>query len=541
MRPLAILLICASCFAATTKAAERHALLIGVGAYTSVRALEGPPNDVASLKSLLIGKYGYSPKFVHTLVDRQATKQGIMQALKDLVNEVNPGDYVFFYYSGHGTSFYDPTNKMKQLIAEDTGASLPVDFSASSLDAFGKSVLLGHELRPFFTTLDSKAQVFAVYDSCFSQDSMKALSPGTPKYVALSDAVKGVPKGDLDEAEEVAAKAPVADANTPLPYKHLIAISAAKRDQAALDLGGDKTLDGKAHGQLTNAILMGLNGAADKNHDGIVTHEELFNYVNELSVNWRHNPKLRVSADSDSALQQPAFAPSKSIVQDAGCRHEPAREPKVSAPADLLSALGKGFIPVTEGWDVKAVAQGNGFVLYDAGGIQMNAEPMTRQKALDRLRAEPVITQLSELHYCQQKFNIQLSMNPPDQGKYMQEQEIEFSAKLDRSAYLLVIDIDQEGSITVIYPPQNSERLSVGKLNLLQKTRVQSPYGVDLIKAFAFENKPEGFEKLLIPTDGHEVYLHPGDPRLNTLLKMLSADTPERSETKLRLITTGKD
>jgi hypothetical protein len=505
-------------------AADNHALLIGVGAYKSAPKLDGPPHDVDSIRSLLLDKYHYHSRFVHTLVDQQATRQAIVQAMKDLVSEVKPGDYVFFYYSGHGTSYDDSDNKFRTAISEDTAASLPVDFDYSSRAAFGKSILLGTELRSFFIDLDAKAQVFAVFDSCYSQDAMKAITKGTPKYFHY---------GTFD------ATLKPCDASSLLPYRHLIAISAAKCNQTAVDVSDDfikshpnATVDGRAHGRLTNAILRGLQGAADKNHDGVISHEELFNYVSELSAsNWGHNPSLRVSADSSNSLQQPAFAGQVAGL-DTTCVHLPDRQPRVTAPADLFSKLGKGFRPVTEDWDIKAVSQNDRFLLYDAGGIQLNEAPMSPEKALARLRAEPLLEQLSDLRYCQQRFNVQLGSDQPDRGRYLQGQTITFSAKLDGGAYLLVIDIDQEGGVTVIYPSSTAARpLPAGK-TVLTKTEVLGPFGVDLIKAFAFESKPEGFDGFLAP-----LTLPPGDPRLTALLSMVKTDGPDRSETKIGLIT----
>jgi Caspase domain len=530
-------------WASLAHAFDRHALLIGIGAYSHPNELDGPPHDVEAMRSLLVGQYGYDPRYVHVLVDKQATKQAILQAMTDLVKAVRAGDYVFFYYSGHGTSYYGK-GQLNKGIPEETGASLPVDFSQSSLAAFGQSVLLGSELRPFFKELDGKAQVFAIYDSCYSEDAMKALRPAKLKYVSLRQLFPGVSKGDLDDAEAGEVNAGNSAA-VPLPYRQLIAISAAKRDQAAADLGAEAlrlnphaTFDGKPHGQLTNAIMVGLQGAADKNHDGTVSHEELFNYVNELSASgWHHNPKLLLSPDS-AALQQPALA-SNQRVSDTSCRQAPARKSRVSVSGDLLEEIGENSTQVAEGWDIKAVARGDKFILYDAGGVQINNEPLTRPQAIARLRAESVIEQLSELRYCQQKFNVQLELNPPDRGRYLEGQKIDFSVKLDRAAYLLVIDIDQEGAVTVIYPGTTLSKLAAGLKHTLTKSVVSSPYGVDLIKAFAFENKPAGFDGFTTRPDGRPILMHPGDPALYDLLKMVASDSPERSETRIRLITSA--
>ena len=53
------------CVAVNAQAA-RHAVLIGVGSYPGA-ALEGPINDVKAIKSILIGKWGFTLKNTQTL------------------------------------------------------------------------------------------------------------------------------------------------------------------------------------------------------------------------------------------------------------------------------------------------------------------------------------------------------------------------------------------------------------------------------------------------------------------------------------------
>src|SRR5262249_49065275 len=62
----------------------------------------------------------------------------------------------------------------------------------------------------------------------------------------------------------------------PYPYKNLIYISAADETQPAKDLASQESVYGKAHGALTDVLLLGLNGAADTNHDQTITYQELY-------------------------------------------------------------------------------------------------------------------------------------------------------------------------------------------------------------------------------------------------------------------------
>jgi uncharacterized caspase-like protein len=51
---------------------------------------------------------------------------------------------------------------------------------------------------------------------------------------------------------------------------------------------------GNGHGVFTYFLLKGLQGAADKNHDGVITAEELFAYLKQTvpqETNGRQNPR----------------------------------------------------------------------------------------------------------------------------------------------------------------------------------------------------------------------------------------------------------
>src|ERR1700682_1795852 len=92
---------------------EKWALLIGINAYryaeeAGFHRLQGCRDDVASLRALLVGKYGFPPANIRTLLDSQATRSAILHAIQDdMVAKAGPEDIVAFYYSGHGSECYD--------------------------------------------------------------------------------------------------------------------------------------------------------------------------------------------------------------------------------------------------------------------------------------------------------------------------------------------------------------------------------------------------------------------------------------------------
>lgn len=78
-----------------------YALIIGIG-----RDLPDTVNDAHALHKILIDKQkaGYPDAQVQLITEGAATKQGIIDALKELANQTkdNPNATVLIYYSGHG-------------------------------------------------------------------------------------------------------------------------------------------------------------------------------------------------------------------------------------------------------------------------------------------------------------------------------------------------------------------------------------------------------------------------------------------------------
>jgi len=94
---------------ADVASAAKHALLIGVNEYQSkqMNDLRGTHNDVEKMKDVLSLRYGFPEDSFRILLDEQATRQGILDALEDFVSSVGPDDIVYIHYSGHGSQVQD--------------------------------------------------------------------------------------------------------------------------------------------------------------------------------------------------------------------------------------------------------------------------------------------------------------------------------------------------------------------------------------------------------------------------------------------------
>jgi len=241
--------------------AETHALLIGVRSY-STSPLQGPKNDVEALHELLVGRWGVPEGNVTELVDEQADKSAVLAAIDAISGRTEAGDHVLIYFSGHGTSAYDPhlLPGVKKEIKQDSGALVAYRGPG---DDFEQSLIIGsRDLRPRFDKLDRAGRhVLLVLDSCFSGLAYKgggALERlmGVPvsRYSgagAHSGRGGGRPRPPEDHfGLDVSLEFDV-------PYKNFVILTAAKKNESAVDISGDwlnvwPTIDGKAHGALTD-------------------------------------------------------------------------------------------------------------------------------------------------------------------------------------------------------------------------------------------------------------------------------------------------
>ena len=135
--------------------ASRHALIIGIGEYSSggIMPLKGVKHDMQSAKSIA-QTMSIPDETISYLRDEQATAQQIRQAVQDLNARVRPGDRVFVYYSGHGTRWVDPVE--------------PEHCTEGLLSTDGKAIS-NIEISDLLAPIASKTDKLLVfYDACHS-------------------------------------------------------------------------------------------------------------------------------------------------------------------------------------------------------------------------------------------------------------------------------------------------------------------------------------------------------------------------------------
>ena len=100
---LAMIVILASNALAPTaggSSTQRYAIICGISDYESIMDLELTDDDSTAMEAVLRELHWDT---LNLLLNQNASKEGIKQAIQDLVGVVDEDDVVLFYFAGHGT------------------------------------------------------------------------------------------------------------------------------------------------------------------------------------------------------------------------------------------------------------------------------------------------------------------------------------------------------------------------------------------------------------------------------------------------------
>ncbi len=225
---------------------QGHALLIGVSGYRFVTCLPvAVRNDVQDLSRTLSAQdlCGYNPANVVELLDAQATRAAVMEALEHLASRAGPEDTACVYFSGHGAVLNEATYEDSFLLTVESDlAKLPT--TAISSDEFAGALM------------KVKAKRLLVFvDACHAGGA------------AISKGVGGRQTPHIKSGYSEKTFAKLANGSG----RALMASCRASEESSILH--------GARNSVFTTAILEGLRGAADTTASGFIRVFDLFDYV----------------------------------------------------------------------------------------------------------------------------------------------------------------------------------------------------------------------------------------------------------------------
>jgi hypothetical protein len=396
-----------------------------------------------------------------------------------------------------------------------------------------------------------------VFDSCYSGGSIKSLLSGTVRSLppeALNLKESGQDFASYD-SQILSNFGQFTQREARYPYQSLIYLSAASKAEPAIDIstsllraGTVQTIDGKPHGALTNAVLFGLSGAADTDHNRQVTYQELYAFVRQMvSKQFPHTPQLLFPPDRPDLAAAPVFhavalaytlpssttGPSGTIRVNAGAVVPELSEQIARLPFIVVSSSGGDLFvrQSLQGWE-----------LFHGSGTRIGSYTFQqRSDLLDRIAAEPALRRLTDLTYSRQDFNITLEPHPSGRGFYLVGDILQFFAKAGTDCWPLLVNVDVSGAVTLLHPaPGSPTSLLKGGVRapLGSGGRVASPTGTEYLKLFAFRSKPAALDEFLVSWGDKPVL--PASKEFRRLLDLVSTDMPGRAQVWIKLVTTER-
>jgi hypothetical protein len=248
-----------------------YALVVGVARYQSARVpqLDFPAKDATDFARALKSQSGqlYRSVEVRLLTDEKATRESVVDGMDWLRREVTANDIAVVFFAGHGVN-----DSISQYYF------LP---SNSDVTRLRSTAISNTDIVETLQSLPSK--VLAFLDTCHSGNVL-----GTGKKRALGDINRLV--NELTSAENG------------------VVVFASSTGQETSQESPDWN-----NGAFTKALVEGLAGRADFNHDGVISLNELnlwvADRVKELSTGEQHANMIRPDSIRDfpfSLLGKPA-------------------------------------------------------------------------------------------------------------------------------------------------------------------------------------------------------------------------------------------
>lgn len=272
---------------AETIPAKRRAVLIGINTYSpagvkpakkawrkTIRNLRGAENDVEHMKAVLL-TYGWSrhddskpalttDNEIIVLKGQYATRKKIMDVLeKQIIAKATPGETVFFFFSGHGSSVKNTLARKLVFHSESGQESYGISNTIVPADSLmGAPDITDKEMaKEFNRILDKQAKLTAVFDSCYSGEYARGPMESFATKAAPS-AVDESP-GGLDVKEPDPAQ---------LPYERgALIMSAARYDEEAEEYPRSDEINEEPRGAFAMCLTSTLQERL-----GLISVRELF-------------------------------------------------------------------------------------------------------------------------------------------------------------------------------------------------------------------------------------------------------------------------
>jgi hypothetical protein len=476
-----------------------RALVIGIDAYQKVRPLKGAVADARDIEGAL-RKMGVSD--LTTLIDAQANRSSVLQAIEGLTARTRPGDLVVLSIAGHGAQEPERVKGSQPDGMDDI--FLLAGFEVSPTGS--QQRIIGSEFNYIIKQFEARgARVMFVADTCHGGGLTREVDPRAPelsyrqvpRYVLVVDDLK--PIGTTADAYL-----------TQLDFQRTTFLAAVDRKTKAPEV----RIPGIPgfRGALSYAVARAFEGQADSNKDGKVTLQELFTQVRsvvyQLSDQRQQpvtlaSPTRNIATDVAFALAtMQAGARRPRIIVDAVGEATTAPEllpiSKVRiASLDPKSGILSGLEPRDAPLEVVASIDGadllwdpkSGDVVSNGDVIAYRAAKSDLPSIVDRAAAVAGIKKLAA------KSPQSIKVSPDDKLHHDNSKVVVDVAGVAKRA-LIVLNIAGDGTVQALYP-KNSDAPFMAAADYRLPVVVRSPYGADQIVVVTSEQRMLALEEAL--------------------------------------------
>ena len=476
-----------------------RSLIIGIDVYQHVRQLKGAVADALdiekSLRSMGIGD-------VTTLIDAGASRENIMQAIKDLVQRTGPNDLIVLSIAGHGAQEPE-TVKGSEPDGIENVFLLP-GFEPSARGS--KQRILGSEFNHFIRQFESRgAKVLFVADTCHGGGLAREIDPRAeemsfrqvPTYTLLVDQLKPVRDDqesltdlDLDKTTFLAA----VDRNTKAPEIRIPGIDGFR-------------------GALSYAVARAFEGSADDNHDGKVTLKELFANVRQVvyqlsdqrqNIVTKTSPGRPIDRDVVYQLTRGITSPGEILpkpgLQAPSDVQDSPAVPRAQAPIRLAALDGRtGYFANLKPRDVMIEIVrpvDNPDLIWDPNShdviawgdvVAYNVDSSDLASVIDRTAA------VRELKKISAKAPQLLRLTAGDEQHHNDDMvQVELSDVAQRS--IVLVNVSGDGTIQLLYPLGTDQNTASSfQISL----RVREPFGADQVIAVTSTDRLSELEQVV--------------------------------------------
>ena len=218
-----------------TPMSKLFAVLVGINDYPE-NPLSQCVNDVSKMKTYL-NQLSDSFEEIHvtSLVDHEAVKSNVINALKETLSQASDNDTGLFYYSGHGAQ--EKANGLFPSEYDGLLECLVCMYEDADKDDF---LLADKELRYIFSKFKNSPHLVSVFDCCHSGDMMRNMIEEAQSIGAKRRLVKQFPprafeKFDFSKDEQLmdASIFQSENINSLIPLKPHIHIAACLASQVS--------------------------------------------------------------------------------------------------------------------------------------------------------------------------------------------------------------------------------------------------------------------------------------------------------------------